>query len=191
MAVIYLRLSKRHNELNRNEIIMTFRQGSTIYQRAGTGIFILDKPNYWDGEKMVLRARSMTEEVKYHREMKHKLEDLCSVVNRAWEETDRSRISPTWLKDVIAQFNTPAVEDDELMGEPDRETVTSTLWQAVACPCIVRNTSGRCGACCAGMSCCREPFLTSRPSRTKTWKASGLSLSTNMSIGFVIRKPKR
>ena len=52
MAVIYLRLSKRHNELNRNEIIMTFRQGSTIYQRAGTGIFILDKPSYWDGEKM-------------------------------------------------------------------------------------------------------------------------------------------
>lgn len=132
MAVIYLRLSKRHNELNRNEIIMTFRQGSTIYQRAGTGIFILDRPNYWDGEKMVLRARSMTEEVKYHREMKHKLEDLCSAVNRAWEETDRSRISPTWLKDVIAQFNAPAVEDDELMGEPDRETVTSTFPQFVA-----------------------------------------------------------
>ena len=132
MAVIYLRLSKRHNELNRNEIIMTFRQGSTIYQRAGTGIFILDKPNYWDGEKMVLRARSMTEEVRYHREMKHKLEDLCSAVNRAWEETDRSRISPTWLKDVIAQFNAPAVEDDELIGEPDRETVTSTFPQFVA-----------------------------------------------------------
>lgn len=132
MAVIYLRLSKRHNELNRNEIIMTFRQGSTIYQRAGTGIFILDKPSYWDGDKMVLRARSMTEEVKYHREMKHKLEDLCSAVNRAWEETDRSRISPTWLKDVIAQFNAPAVEDDELMGEPDRETVTSTFPQFVA-----------------------------------------------------------
>ena len=132
MAVIYLRLSKRHNELNRNEIIMTFRQGSTIYQRAGTGIFILDKPSYWDGEKMVLRARSMTEEVKYHRKMKHKLEDLCSAVNRAWEETDRSRISPTWLKDVIAQFNAPAVEDDELIGEPDRETVTSTFPQFVA-----------------------------------------------------------
>ena len=132
MAVIYLRLSKRHNELNRNEIIMTFRQGSTIYQRAGTGIFILDKPSYWDGDKMVLRARSMTEEVKYHREMKHKLEDLCSAVNRAWEETDTSRISSTWLKDVIAQFNAPAVEDDEFMGEPDRETVTSTFPQFVA-----------------------------------------------------------
>lgn len=132
MAVIYLRLSKRHNELNRNEIIMTFRQGSTIYQRAGTGIFILDKPSYWDGEKMVLRARSMTEEVKYHREMKHKLEDLCSAVNRAWEETDRSRISPTWLKDVIAQFNAPVMEDDELIGESDRETVTSTFPQFVA-----------------------------------------------------------
>lgn len=132
MAVIYLRLSKRHNELNRNEIIMTFRQGSTIYQRAGTGIFILDKPSYWDGEKMVLRARSMTEEVKCHREMKHKLEDLCSAVNRAWEETDRSRISSTWLKDVIAQFNAPALEDDELTGEPDRETVTSTFPQFVA-----------------------------------------------------------
>ena len=92
MAVIYLRLSKRHNELNRNEIIMTFRQGSTIYQRAGTGIFILDKPSYWDGEKMVLRARSMTEEVKYHREMKHKLEDLpnCPMADEVMHEVEES-----------------------------------------------------------------------------------------------------
>ena len=81
MAVIYLRLSKRHNDLDRHEIILTFRQGSTIYQRAGTGIFILDKPVYWDGEKMVLRARMMTEEVKYHRAMKEKLENMCTVVS--------------------------------------------------------------------------------------------------------------
>lgn len=65
MAVIYLRLSKRHNELGRNEIILTFRQGSTIYQRSGTEIFILNKPIYWDSEKMVLRARMMTDEVRY------------------------------------------------------------------------------------------------------------------------------
>lgn len=107
MAVIYLRLSKRHNELGRNEIILTFRQGSTIYQRSGTEIFILNKPIYWDGEKMVLRARMMTDEVRYHREMKVKLENLCSAITKEWEQTDRKNISPTWLKDVIDRFNHP------------------------------------------------------------------------------------
>ena len=132
MAVIYLRLSKRHNEFGRNEIILTFRQGSTIYQRAGTGIFILDKPNYWDGEKMVLRARTMTEEARYHREMKNKLADLCSAITQEWEETDRNRISRTWLKDAIARFNNPEMQEVELFEDEGRETVTSTFPEFVA-----------------------------------------------------------
>lgn len=107
MAVIYLRLSKRHNELGRKEIILTFRQGSTIYQRCGTEIFILDKPMYWDGNNMVLRGRMMTDELRYHREQKLRLEQMCAAVNTAWEHTDRKQISPTWLKDVIERFNHP------------------------------------------------------------------------------------
>ena len=107
MAVIYLRLSKRHNELGRKEIILTFRQGSTIYQRCGTEIFILDKPMYWDGNNMVLRGRMMTDELRYHREQKLRLEQMCAAVNTAWEHTDRKQISPTWLKDVIDNFNHP------------------------------------------------------------------------------------
>ena len=67
MATIYLRLSKKCNDLNRKEVILTFRHGRYIFQRAGTRIFIVDKPAYWDGEKMVLKARSMTPEAKYHR----------------------------------------------------------------------------------------------------------------------------
>lgn len=107
MAVIYLRLSKRHNELGRNEIILTFRQGSTIYQRCGTEIFILDKPMYWDGKNMVLRGRMMTDELRYHREQKLRLERMCAAVTAAWERTDRKQISSTWLKDVIECFNHP------------------------------------------------------------------------------------
>lgn len=127
MAVIYLRLSKRHDELNRHEIILTFRQGSTIYQRCGTRIFILDKSLYWDGEKMVMRARSMTEEARFHREQKEKLDILCNHISRSWEDTDRSNINPTWLKDVIAEFY-DAKEYVEETGEiVKKDSVTTRL----------------------------------------------------------------
>ena len=56
---------------------------------------------------MVLRARMMTDEVRYHRDMKVKLENLCSAITNEWEQTDRKNISPTWLKDVIDRFNHP------------------------------------------------------------------------------------
>ena len=86
MATIYLRLSKKCNDLNQKEVILTFRHGRYIFQRAGTRIFIVDKPAYWDGEKMVLKARSMTPEAKYHREQKDRLEEICKVVNQRWME---------------------------------------------------------------------------------------------------------
>lgn len=107
MATIYLRLSKRINNLNRSEIILTFRHGRAIFQRAGTGIFIQDNPLFWDGEKMVLRARSMTAEAKYHREQKERLEALCKVIIERWQEADHEDVSTTWLKDVIASVNHP------------------------------------------------------------------------------------
>ena len=133
MATIYLRLSKKCNDLNRKEVILTFRHGRYIFQRAGTRIFIVDKPAYWDGEKMVLKARSMTPEAKYHREQKDRLDEICKVVNQRWMEADMDNVSPTWLKNVIAEFYQPAKGlGDDLSMDVHRDTVTSTFPQFVA-----------------------------------------------------------
>lgn len=133
MATIYLRLSKKCNDLNRKEVILTFRHGRYIFQRAGTRIFIVDKPNYWDGERMVLKARSMTPEAQYHREQKDRLEEICKVVNQRWMEADVNNVSPTWLKDVIAEFYHPARGlGDDPSADEHRDTVTSSFPQFVA-----------------------------------------------------------
>ena len=124
MATIYLRLSKKSNDLGRNEIILTFRHGRYIYQRAATGIFILDKSSYWDGEKMVLRARSMTEEARYHRDQKDRLEQMCKYVNECWQEADMKNVSPSWLREVIDNFNHPEKFVEDETGEMVRTDVT-------------------------------------------------------------------
>lgn len=108
MATIYLRLSKKTNALGRCEILITFRHGKAIYQRAGTGIFIVNKPIYWDGEKINVRARMVTEEVKFHREQKERLDSLCKHIDECWENANHDNVSPMWLKEVIAQFNNPS-----------------------------------------------------------------------------------
>ena len=127
MATITLRLSKKYNELNRCEIMLTFRHGRAIYQRAGTRIFIENKPAFWDGEKMVMRARSATEEVKYHRDQKEKLEELCKEVAERWQKADKNHVSPSWLKDVIEQFYKSFETPEELIEDAHHDTVTSVF----------------------------------------------------------------
>lgn len=112
MATIYLRLSKKKNGRGRQEILLTFRHGKEIYQRAGTGIFIADNPTFWDGKKMVMHARIKTEEVLYHREQQERLNNLCSAILIAWDDTDHNRVGPRWLKNVIAEFNMPTISQE-------------------------------------------------------------------------------
>ncbi|MBR1882891.1 MAG: integrase catalytic domain-containing protein, partial [Muribaculaceae bacterium] len=125
MATIYLRLSKKSNALERQEVILTFRHGRAIYQRAGTGIFIVDKPAFWDGDKMVFRARMMTDEARYHRLQKERLERLCGYVNDCWQDADKSNVSPTWLKDTIDNFNHPIASSDDVGPIEARTNMTS------------------------------------------------------------------
>ena len=112
MITIYLRLSKKKNGRDRQEILLTFRHGKEIYQRAGTGIFIADNPTFWDGKKMVMHARIKTEEVLYHREQQERLNNLCSAILIAWDDTDHNRVGPRWLKNVIAEFNMPTISQE-------------------------------------------------------------------------------
>lgn len=76
-------------------------------QRAKTGIFIEDKPVYWDGSTIVNKARLVTDNVIYHREQKERLDNLCRIISEEWEQVDPSSVSATWLDEIVDRFNHP------------------------------------------------------------------------------------
>ena len=76
---------------------------------------------------MVFRARSMTEEARYHRTQKERLEKLCNYINERWLETDKQIVSPTWLKDTIDSHNHPIVKKNDVDVIGNRTNMTSIL----------------------------------------------------------------
>ena len=95
MANFQFRLSSKKNKLGRQELLMRFYHGK-FQQRAKTGIFIEDKPIYWDGTTIVNKERLVTEDVVYHREQKERLENLCRIISEEWEQVDPTSVSSTW-----------------------------------------------------------------------------------------------
>lgn len=106
MAIFQFRLSSKKNKLGRQELLMRFYHGK-FQQRAKTGIFIEDKPVYWDGSTIVNKARLVTDEVIYHREQKERLDNLCRIISEEWEQVDPSSVSATWLDEIVDRFNHP------------------------------------------------------------------------------------
>ena len=85
---------------------MRFYHGK-FQQRAKTGIFIEDKPNYWDGKEIVNKARSATEDVLYHREQKERLDNLCRFILEQWARVDNTNVKNGWLEEMVDRFNYP------------------------------------------------------------------------------------
>jgi integrase len=106
MATFQFRLSSKKNKLGRQELLMRFYHGK-FQQRAKTGIFIEDKPNYWDGKEVVNKARSATDEVQYHREQKERLDNLCRFILEQWGKVDNSNVRNGWLEEMVDRFNYP------------------------------------------------------------------------------------
>ena len=106
MANFQFRLSSKKNQLGRQELLMRFYHGK-FQQRAKTGIFIEDKPVYWDGSSIVNKARLVTDDVIYHREQKERLDNLCRIISEEWEQVDPSSVSATWLDEIVDRFNHP------------------------------------------------------------------------------------
>lgn len=106
MATFQFRLSSKKNKLGRQELLMRFYHGK-FQQRAKTGIFIEDKPNYWDGKEIVNKARSATEDVLYHREQKERLDNLCRFILEQWARVDSSNVKNGWLEEMVDRFNYP------------------------------------------------------------------------------------
>ena len=105
MATIYLSLSTKVDVTQKQEILIRFSHGR-INQRAKTSLFI--PVEYWDDkaqEIIIPNFRLMNDGQK---ELKQYLNDQCKKLNvlissiqTIFNESDKSSISPDWLKDCI------------------------------------------------------------------------------------------
>lgn len=121
MAQIALTLSSKKDKITgRQEVMLRLFNGNTYNRRSRTGIYILDDPSYWDGEKMVDNRRIADEERNYHREQKVRLENMCQFIEEEWQRLDKSNIPADWLKVTIDKFNFPEkyVPVEEKKKEP-------------------------------------------------------------------------
>ena len=109
MAKLQLSLSsKKNNSTGYQEILIRFYNGKAFNQRARSGIYILDDPNYWDGTQMVDKRRMNDEERRYHNDQRAKIEALCHFVEEEWLKWDKNAVLPSdWLKTEVDKFNHP------------------------------------------------------------------------------------
>ena len=109
MAKLQLSLSSKKNKsTGYQEILIRFYNGKAFNQRARSGIYILDDPNYWDGIQMVDKRRMNDEERRYHNDQRAKIEALCHFVEEEWLKWDKNVVLPSdWLKTEVDKFNHP------------------------------------------------------------------------------------
>ena len=109
MAKLQLSLSSKKNKsTGYQEILIRFYNGKAFNQRARSGIYILDDPNYWDGTQMVDKRRMNDEERRYHNDQRAKIEALCHFVEEEWLKWDKNVLLPSdWLKTEVDKFNHP------------------------------------------------------------------------------------
>ena len=109
MAKLQLSLSSKKNKsTGYQEILIRFYNGKAFNQRARSGIYILDDPNYWDGTQMVDKRRMNDEERRYHNDQRAKIEALCHFIEEEWLKWDKNAVLPSnWLKTEVDKFNHP------------------------------------------------------------------------------------
>lgn len=108
MATIYLKLSKKKDALDNQEVLLRFSHGK-INQRAKSNVFIPGK--YWDNELqeiIIPNFRVSTDErkelKKYLTNESDKLNKLITHIQTEFNNTDIDTISKEWLKTVVSNF---------------------------------------------------------------------------------------
>lgn len=131
MAKLQLSLSSKKNKsTGYQEILIRFYNGKAFNQRARSGIYILDDPNYWDGIQMVDKRRMNDEERRYHNDQRAKIEALCHFVEEEWLKWDKNVVLPSdWLKTEVDKFNHP--EKYVVLEEGTEEKKPMMLREAV------------------------------------------------------------
>ena len=131
MAKLQLSLSSKKNKsTGYQEILIRFYNGKAFNQRARSGIYILDDPNYWDGTQMVDKRRMNDENRRYHNDQRAKLEALCHFIEEEWLKWDKNAVLPSdWLKTEVDKFNHP--EKYVVLEEGTEEKKPMMLREAV------------------------------------------------------------
>lgn len=131
MAKLQLSLSSKKNKsTGYQEILIRFYNGKAFNQRAHSGIYILNDPNYWDGNQMVDKRRMNDAERRYHNDQRAKIEELCHFIEEEWLKWDKNAILPSdWLKTTVDKFNHP--EKYVVVDECEEEKKPMMLREAV------------------------------------------------------------
>ena len=131
MAKLQLSLSsKKNRSTGYQEILIRFYNGKAFNQRAHSGIYILDDPNYWDGTQMVDKRRMNDAERRYHNEQRVKIEELSHFIEEEWLKWDKKIVLPSnWLKTEVDKFNFP--EKYIVIEEGEEEKKPMMLREAV------------------------------------------------------------
>lgn len=106
MAKIYLKLSKRvQQKTQMSEIIIRLRNGNDYDLLVKSGIFIT-ADNFKDGE-LVVNRRKVGNDVKYHEEMKDRLDGLEKHILNSVKGMDKEYVTKLWLTDLVDRFIHP------------------------------------------------------------------------------------
>lgn len=106
MAKIYLKLSKRvQQKTQMSEIIIRLRNGNDYDLLVKSGIFIT-ADNFKDGE-LVVNRRKVGNDVKYHEEMKDRLDGLEKHILNSVKGMDKEYVTKLWLADLVDRFIHP------------------------------------------------------------------------------------
>lgn len=106
MATIFKTLSvKVDKQTNKTEILIRFRNGSTIDQRTGSNIFI--DPKFFSDGEITIKQRLETPDVKEARECKKRLDDLCNAILLDFQKRGKDNIPSKWLFDFVDRYSFP------------------------------------------------------------------------------------
>jgi len=139
MATIILTLSTKTDKVtSQHEVLMRFKHGKDIDQRAKTNVFV--HPDYWvidiakdkngnvkltengtrkttGGHIEIPKWRTITDERKQlQSDLQRKIERLdtiTSLVQSSFQAIDKSNVAKDWLKSLINGFNFPTTATDE------------------------------------------------------------------------------
>ncbi len=91
--------------------IRTYDEGIKIPDRVTSATIKVAEQKHWylrgSGQIVVDGRRIETDDVKFHRDMIKRLEDMKRYIFEQYETSDKDTITGTWLVDVVEKFNHP------------------------------------------------------------------------------------
>jgi len=105
MATIYKTLSKKTDATQKAQILLRVRNGKDYDFNLKSGLFVTaDNFNTKSGE-IVINRRKLGNDIEYHKEVKKRLDDLCTRILDTINDNAKTSIDKKLLEGVIAAFH--------------------------------------------------------------------------------------